>query len=54
MKIPRTEKEIEIARAAARDGGNASMKKNNRNTWNQEDYNAAVKIFNTLSAMKTN
>jgi len=53
MKIPCSDKEKEIARAAAIDAANTNMKNNNRTKWNRYDYNIAVVTYNKLSAMKT-
>lgn len=38
----------DIARAAARDVGDQSMKKAGRSSWNRADYNAAAAAFNDL------
>jgi len=38
----------EIARAAATDAGNASMREAGRTKWNEDDYNAAVRMYNRL------
>lgn len=45
MKIAMTEN---LARAAAQDAGNRSMRKAGRKTWSREDYNEAVREFNRL------
>ena len=37
-----------IAYAAGRDAGNASMRKANRTTWDEDDYNAAAETTNRL------
>ena len=38
----------EIARAAAMDTGDRSMRQAGRTTWNREDYNAMIEEFNRL------
>jgi len=38
----------EIARAAAMDTGNRSMRQAGRTTWSREDYNAMVREFDRL------
>ena len=38
----------EIAWAASMDAGNASMRKNGRKVWNEDDRNAAVEEFDRL------
>jgi hypothetical protein len=45
MRITMTE---ELARAAATDAGNRSMRANSRTKWNQQDYNAAAIEFRRL------
>jgi hypothetical protein len=37
------------AMAAGRDAGNASMRKAGRTRWTQADYNAAARMFNTIT-----
>ena len=38
----------QIARAAAQDAGNRSMRAAGRSKWNRADYNSAVAEFNRL------
>ena len=38
----------DIAMAAARDAGNARMRKAGRTAWNRGDYNEMVRTFNRL------
>jgi len=38
----------EIARAAAMDAGDRSMRQAGRTTWNREDYNVMVREFDRL------
>lgn len=38
----------QLARAAATDAGNRSMRANGRERWNQDDFNAAASEFNRL------
>lgn len=41
-----------IARAAAQDAGNRSMRKANRTKWNADDYNAAAREYARLMAVQ--
>jgi hypothetical protein len=38
----------DLARAAAQDAGNRSMRAGGRTKWNHEDFNVAVEEFNRL------
>jgi len=46
--MPRVTLTRQLARAAAQDAGNRSMRKAGRNAWNADDYDAAVAEFNRL------
>lgn len=47
-KIPMT---YQIAHAAGMDAGNASMAKNGRAAWNEDDYNECERVTNSLLDM---
>jgi hypothetical protein len=39
---------VRIARAAGWDAGNRSMKAGGRTAWNEEDWNVACEVFETM------